>query len=94
MKIIDYKILLPTSARQLGWLVRELMKDGWQPLGPALRDETGYYQTMVKYAEYDSPGCQGDLSWNDIYWKEDIDEDIKPTPGIEPPKMARLRDSY
>lgn len=50
--IEEYKILMPNSARELGKLVRYLILEGWQPLGPASQNMDGkWYQTMVRYEE-------------------------------------------
>ncbi len=44
--IVDYKIVVSASVTNLETKVKNLMEDGWQPLGGSAPDNT---QTMVKY---------------------------------------------
>lgn len=48
--IIDYRLVADFGMMKLEAKVKNLMKEGWQPLGPAT---DGFMQTMVKYDDWD-----------------------------------------
>ena len=50
-KIIDYKIIYHFPFDELDKAVKEMIGDGWQPLGGLVFTNGGLTQAMVKYED-------------------------------------------
>ena len=58
-KIIDYKIIQSSYNEKISAIVKEMIQDGWQPLGGICSTSNYGYQTMVRYEELEEKHWDG-----------------------------------
>jgi hypothetical protein len=51
MKVVEYEIVNASSAHKLVAVMRELIVQGWQPIGGCSADDEYVYQAVVKYED-------------------------------------------